>query len=152
MTHDSSHEPPGRPFGELRPPSPPAELRERTLTAARAAARERSFFRSPPAERPWTDRLWESRALRIAWALVVVVFLAANLLIGQGRHGPASSARLRGDATGLAEHSNEPTEAETRPLGARENRRLTLLESREILLRRWLPAGGEAPTSKEDPL
>ncbi len=129
-----------------------AELRERTLNAARAAAREASFFQSPPTERPWTDRLWESRALRIAWALVVVVVVAANLLIGQGRHAPASSARLRADATGLAEHSSEPAEAETRPAGALENRHLTLLESREILLRRWLPAGGEAPTSKEDPL
>jgi len=64
------------PFAGLRPAGPPAGLRPRVLAAAldaRAAAL---------ASRHWIDRLWESRALRLAWALALALALAGHLAVG----------------------------------------------------------------------
>ncbi len=139
------------PFGDLRPLRPPEELRARTLAAARTALRESSAGSRPSDRRPLTDRLWESRALRLAWATVVVVCLAANFLIGRTRTTPPP----RGDAAAPASSVAAATargEAGIRPPQALEDRRTTLLEAREILLRRWLATGDEAPEPKEAPL
>jgi hypothetical protein len=53
---------------------PPASLRERALAMAEQAMGER--------ERPdaWRS-IWESRSLRLAWAALVVLLLAANVFL-----------------------------------------------------------------------
>ena len=54
----------------LHRPTVPVGLKERALAAARAAA-------ATPA-RTLADRLWESRPLRLAWAMAVLVLLVAD--------------------------------------------------------------------------
>jgi len=60
----------------LEPPPPPAGLRARAV----AAARERMV--AAPAPDLWT-RIWNNRALRLAWAAAVTLLLAAHAMVGR---------------------------------------------------------------------
>jgi hypothetical protein len=67
-------------------PEPPRGLQERVLGGARQAlARE--------AGRDVWTRIWESRLLRVAWALSVVVLVICHVGIAELRSGRASAAR-----------------------------------------------------------
>jgi len=88
---------------ELVPPSPPPELRRRTLTAARAVLRE---GRAPDL---W-HRLWTSRPARLAWAATVAALLIGHLVVAEGpRRSPAEPAltaalaTVRGELAEVAE-------------------------------------------------
>jgi hypothetical protein len=76
-------------FRGTRPPRAPADLRERVLLAARAAAREASA-----AARPW----WGFTRLDLAWAagLLALVLCHALLSLSKGPSPatPASSAAI----------------------------------------------------------
>ena len=63
----------------LEPPPPPADLRVRTL----AAARER-MAAAPEPDLWW--RIWNNRVLRLAWA-AAVVFLVAGHVVVSPNHG-----------------------------------------------------------------
>jgi hypothetical protein len=68
----------------LEPPQPPPELRSKTLSAAR----QRMAGEAAPDV--WS-RIWNHRALRLAWAATVVVLLAGHVLATNssvGRLGP----------------------------------------------------------------
>jgi hypothetical protein len=70
-------------LGDARTPSPPTELRDRTLRAALGAA-ERG--RTPDR---WAQ-IWHSRPLRYAWAATVVCLLLAHGLISAPRRSSPS--------------------------------------------------------------
>jgi hypothetical protein len=113
-----------RPFRHLRPPAAPSGLRERTLAGARAAAEAAGPLRLAGEERPgrpgWrslTDLLWESRPLRLAWAVALVCLIGVNLYLDRA---PARAPDVRAAAT-----SQRPAE-----VGPRTGLR-TLLASRE---------------------
>lgn len=86
----------------LVPAPPPPEVRERVLTAARAART------SGPLGRDLWSRIWESRPLRLAWAATVVVLLVANVVLALHRPGggaataPVAAARHDGPDPELA--------------------------------------------------
>ena len=61
------------PFTSLRPPRAPAELRGRVLAACREAAAEKA--------QGLLDRIWQSRQMRRAWLVVVIVLWLANLAV-----------------------------------------------------------------------
>ncbi len=58
----------------LEPPPPPAGLRSRAVAAARDS------MTAAPAPDRWS-RIWNSRALRLAWAGAVALLLAGHVLI-----------------------------------------------------------------------
>ncbi len=60
-------------FRDLKIPSPPPELRQRTLRAAQAVLDQ-------PAVDSWT-RIWENTQLRLLWAACAMVLVAGHLLI-----------------------------------------------------------------------
>ena len=67
-----------------RPPHPPPELRHRTLHSASEA------MNPPPVWDRWT-RIWDSRPLRLVWAVTVIILIAANVLIPAGpKQSPAT--------------------------------------------------------------
>jgi len=73
--------------GDFVPPSPPPELRRRTLAAARLAMEQ--------AEQSdlWT-RIWRSRTAHLAWAASVAALLFGHIVIGVGAaSGPAETLR-----------------------------------------------------------
>jgi hypothetical protein len=70
----------------LVPPELPHELQERVLRGARRALAHEA------GRDVWT-RIWESRPLRVAWALSVVVLAVCHFGITELRSGPASAAR-----------------------------------------------------------
>lgn len=70
----------------LRPPAPPAELRSRTLEAARAAV-------NTSGPDVWT-RIWESAAARLAWAVSVAALVMGHLALGGGAAGAQVSPAL----------------------------------------------------------
>ena len=72
MTHD--------PFTGLQPSPPRPELRARVLMNARRAAVGST---TSPFDR-LVDRLWASRALRIAWVAAAVLLVVANFRVGSG--------------------------------------------------------------------
>lgn len=77
-----------RPFRGLRPPAAPADLRRRALAAAHAVPVAASG-KAPRDRRNLTDRLWESRPLRLAWVLVFFLLLGANAYLDtRGRNAP----------------------------------------------------------------
>ena len=75
---------------------PPRGLRERALTAANDAR--------PEVEEadPWR-RLWESRPLRLAWAIAVALLLAANVV---SRTGSPSHPRTAAPVAAAKEHQD----------------------------------------------
>ncbi len=111
----------------LEPPSPPRELRSRTLAAAGAAARR--GVPGPAAGAPaLLDRLWESRALRLAWGLAVAGLVLLNWGLDRG---PAKiPAPARRSAAPVVEAAQ----------GA------PLFEAREEILRRLLGPSGARRT------
>ncbi len=115
------------PFHDLRSPRAPAALRRRTLEAARQAAAEAS---DPPSSRPTrprlADRLWTSRPLRLAWALLMLGLLGVNLTLERFVLDPERGARA-------AEASHRSARLQRDPGGSR-----TLLGSRETVLRTLL--------------
>ena len=73
-------------LGGLAPPEPPRGLQERVLRGAKEALTREA------GRDVWT-RLWESRALRVAWASAVVVLVLCHIGITEMRSGRASAAR-----------------------------------------------------------
>lgn len=68
----------------LRPPRPPAALRQRVLAAALA---------SPGGgHEPWIDRLWHSRAARQLWLAATVLLASLNLVLVQSDRPPGAAA------------------------------------------------------------
>jgi hypothetical protein len=87
MSHDR---PPDEfPFAGLAPPGLPPELRERVLAVAREA------LAGPGEPDVWT-RIWESRPLRIVWAVAASLLVIANIGISGKR--PSGVAVSRHDA------------------------------------------------------
>ena len=129
------------PLHGLRPPGAPPGLRRRTLDAARAVG-------AAPAQEPersLTDRAWESRPLRLAWAAGLALLIGANLYLDyldRGAIRAAPEARLERAATirGAAPPS-APSDSRTL-LAARG-------EVLHALLGDPLGRGGEAPTHHE---
>ena len=60
----------------LEPPPPPAGLRARAVAAARDS------MTAAPAPDRWS-RIWNSRALRLAWAGAVALLVAGHVLVGR---------------------------------------------------------------------
>lgn len=104
MSHDRP--PDDFPFSGLAPPDPPAELRGRVLALAREALAE------PAAPDVWT-RIWESRPLRIAWAVAAALLVLAN--VGVSVRRPSSAAVVSRSA---ARTGTEAEKQATRELSA----------------------------------
>ena len=90
------------PFVEgLAPPNPSAELRRRTLAAAREALGQ--------VENPdiWT-RVWNSRSAHLAWAASIGVLVFGHLVVGDApRSGSAGPALPLAAAAGANEELAE---------------------------------------------
>jgi len=89
------------PFSGMRPAEPPGELREPVLSAARDALAAEAM------PTVW-DRIWESRALRVAWAgataALVLGHVAVTVQPGRTSAVPERDlARARQDAGDLDE-------------------------------------------------
>jgi len=119
----TSHRDRHRPFRDLRPPAAPAGLRERALARARAAAEagapaalDGKDRTDRPGRRGLTDRLWESRPLRMAWAAALVALVAVNLYLDR--------AATRAPEVRTAATSHRPAE---------EGPRTLLASRREVL-------------------
>jgi hypothetical protein len=69
MTHDDRN-----PLSGMRSPVPPEELRETVLSAAREAL-------AAEAKRTIWDRIWESRALRLAWTGTTAALVLGHVLV-----------------------------------------------------------------------
>lgn len=92
-------------LADFRPPSAPEGLRQRVLAAA-ATEPERAI-RQPTTR--LTDRLWENRSLRLAWAAMVAILLSAHLVLADGTRssritlaGSEDSRKSRTDGSRLA--------------------------------------------------
>jgi hypothetical protein len=71
-------------FGAARPPAPPAALRERVLSAARAVPRR------VEAGVGIVDGIWESRTVRWGWALLVSALLLGHVVVSdRNAHAPS---------------------------------------------------------------
>jgi len=73
------------PFEELEVPRPPDALRERVLKAAGVA------LAGDPAPDFW-NRVWESRAARLAWAVSVAGLLVAHVFVTPRGAAPRETA------------------------------------------------------------
>ena len=79
---------PESPFQRQRVPGPPDSLERRVFHAAAAA------LRAEPEATIW-DRLWNSRALRVAWSIATLALLLAHVAVSRGSERPAPrSARV----------------------------------------------------------
>lgn len=115
------------PFHDLRPPRAPVALRRRTLEAARRAVPEASGG-VPRSSRPgFADRLWTSRPLRLAWALLMLGLLGANLTLERWVLDPERGGRTAQASHRTARVSQGPGGPWTL-LGSREMVLHTLLE------------------------
>lgn len=74
-------------LSDLESPAPPPGLRSRVLARAAAA------LARGPAPDPWR-RIWESRPLRLGWALAVLLLAGANLLLPARPGRPAAVASV----------------------------------------------------------
>lgn len=119
------------PFHDLRPPRAPAALRRRTLQAALRTAPDASGS-GPRRNRPrLADRLWTSRPLRLAWALLMLVLVGANLtlerwVLDADRGGRAAQASHR------TARVQEGAEGAQTLLGSRETVLRALLEDERL--------------------
>jgi len=73
-------------LGNSQPPSPPPEVRDRTLRNAVSALNRR------PASDRWT-RVWQSRPLRFAWAATVAGLVLTHVLISTTPRSAPAAAR-----------------------------------------------------------
>jgi len=116
------------------PAAPPRALRERALAAARQSWDAAAGV--TPSEDRW-KRAWESRPLRLAWAIAVVALVAGHLLLSRApRTETAATVRAaapppvaeveRPARVSLADAlSLPPIDLSTRPwIGRAEQRRL----------------------------
>lgn len=102
------------PFGDLRPPGAPAGLRRRTLAEAGAAARASAGEAARPGRPGLTDLLWESRPVRLAWALSLAALVGANLYLD---HDPGRASQEPGTGmTSSAAPGTAPGETGNRTL------------------------------------
>jgi hypothetical protein len=62
----------------MRPPSPDEGLRDRVLQAARAAVAAARDGQHDGAGLTLVDRLWESRRLRLGWAVLCAALVAGH--------------------------------------------------------------------------
>ena len=69
-----------------RPPTAPEALADRITAAVGALA--------APATVAWSDRLWFSRAARLAWAAAVLLLLAAEIALAPGKTGPPRPTQI----------------------------------------------------------
>lgn len=131
------------PFGDLRPPGAPAGLRRRTLTEAGAAARASAGQAARPGRPGLTDLLWQSRPVRLAWALSLAALVGLNLYLDR-----ADRARARPPVGGTVTARSSAAPA-TDPAGAEPR---TLLASRgevlEALLGTELERRDEPPSNR----
>jgi hypothetical protein len=89
-------DPATRLLAAIEEPEPPRGLRGLALAGAAAAGARK------PAVDAWR-RLWESRPLRLAWAVAVALLLAANVII---RTGSPSHPRTAAPIAASKEHQN----------------------------------------------
>jgi hypothetical protein len=75
------------PFAGMRATRPSPELGEYVLRAAASAVGTEVI--DPTI---W-DRVWNSRGLRVAWGVVVVLLLLAHMAVGSGPQAPGSTPR-----------------------------------------------------------
>lgn len=103
-------------FGTAIPPGPSPELRDRVLSAARAAAPEGGHDVSV------IDRLWAHRRLRRAWAVVVSALLLGHVALSLAL-GPAAGRTISATSPGTPAHagaeSGSPGNEPSRPGGTR---------------------------------
>jgi len=78
-------------LNHLRKPELPPDLRDRILEAVRNT--------SPASKTKLTDRLWESRGLRLIWAGAVVMLVILNVAAIQDTHAPKPSVQVETTAT-----------------------------------------------------
>jgi hypothetical protein len=79
-------------FSRTRTPRPPADLRERTLRAARAAAREASAPLSAG---------WGFNRLDLVWVAALLLLVAANVTFTRSKR-PSTAASASADAPAAA--------------------------------------------------
>lgn len=125
----------GTPFEGLRPPGPPAALRDRVLAAC-----SRAITAPPEADETWVDRLWTSRTARAAWLATVLLLAAANLLLVGAGTRPVRQAGWR-PAVARPAAGEEALHGWPARLGARSPARATWSEP-------W-PAGARPPAELE---
>lgn len=100
-------------FTGMKRPALPGDLKHRVLSRARQAARSRPS---------WIDRLWESHALRLAWAASVILLCAVQLYLAGPPPATAHPTTARPDAEPgfapfLARHPTEESSDATRVAG-----------------------------------
>jgi hypothetical protein len=78
---------PKHPLEHFHPPEPPADLRERVLTAAGEAPDD-----------SWIDRLWNNRRLRQAWLLATTLLMMLEVM-GVPRYPLAENASTTSEPT-----------------------------------------------------
>lgn len=109
------------------PPHPPPELRHRTLLAATEA------MKNPPVRDSWTA-IWESRPLRLVWAVAIVGLMMANVLIPVGpRQSPATHP------TFLFPYDQQSIDAELRGIASLERLDLNPRLLSEVIAATGLP-------------
>lgn len=126
------HEEMARLLAAIEEPEPPRALRGRALARASAAGARK------PAVDAWR-RLWESRPLRLAWAVAVALLLAANVII---RTGSPSHPRMAAPIAASKEHQN------SRELQAIVELPRIRLEHAGIDAPEWRTTGPHAPELK----
>lgn len=118
----------------LAPPVPPAELRVRTLHAARAAMTMNGR------DDIWS-LLWRSRPIRLAWATSVAALLFGHIVIGAGASsGPADTIRPLMAAAAIHDELAEVIDVE----------RVTIELPRWEIQASWDRVETEPPTTDED--
>ena len=106
------------PFSGLEASAPPSELREKVLALAREALAEEAV------RDVWTQ-IWESRPLRLAWAVAASFLVIANIRLEPVR--PPGAAVLRPGVQAAREAARElsafvalpPIDETVRPLAGR---------------------------------
>lgn len=88
------HEEMARLLAAIEEPEPPRALRGRAMAGA-----DEAWARGPVADR-WRA-LWESRPLRLAWAVAVLALVAANVVV---RTGSPSHPRIPAAVATSEEH------------------------------------------------
>lgn len=131
-----------RPLFGLRPPGAPPGLRRRAVDVARAAGVEDLATGGAPAPAPsLTDRLWESRPLRLAWAAVFAALIGVNLYLDRGAIRPTPADRVASADRPSTPDRRAPAEPRTL-LAAR-------VEVFQALLGEPVERAGDRPSTRE---